>query len=351
MPKVVTSEGLTEFVQSGKFNKVDPHKPGAAPPLEVVKAAPTLELKPLEKQDGAPTGQKSPTAPPVAVEHDEALTDDEKALPDKAQKEIIRSKRAVNEKHRLMKEAQEAAAESDRFAETLYNQNRLAEQRARAAEEKLKELQAKEAPKQPELKEPTRAEFTDAAGQIDWDKYTDAKADYRARIAIKEERERESQEVAERAREARIAQMRINADKVREQHPDFDETMSELERTGKDKVPRFVLDFIEETEHSAQVAYHLATHEDVREKLSKMTPRMGTAELGVIQAALVKPPSEAPSPRAESVTTRATNGGAPAPIIPLDGEGSGGIQTDPSKMSYKELRAYHRTKDAEKRRR
>src|ERR1700749_4224148 len=43
--KVVTSEGLTEFVQSGKFTQVTNHKPGAAPPLETVKAAPTLDVK------------------------------------------------------------------------------------------------------------------------------------------------------------------------------------------------------------------------------------------------------------------------------------------------------------------
>ena len=351
MPKVVTSEGLTEFVQSGKFQKVDALKPGEAPKLEVVKPTPTLDVKPLEK----PSGESVTTARPddkASIETaEDALTAEEKTLPDKAQKEILRSKKAVNEKHRQMKEAQEAAAESERFAETLYNQNRLAEQRARAAEERLKEVESKATPPPPEPKEPELKDYTNEKGEVDWLKFQKEIAAFAASQAIKKERERLSQEASERVKESRIAQMRANADAVRKVHPDFDQRMRDLEGTDADKVPRFVLDFIEESEHSAEVAYHLATNAQVREKISRMTPRMGTAELGVVQAALVKPPSEAPSPRAESVTTRMTNGGAPAPITPLDGEGSGGIQTDPSKMSYKELRAYHRTKDAEKRRR
>lgn len=349
MGKVVTSEGLTEFAQSGKFTKVENHNKangtGGAPKLETVPNTPTLDVKPIVPDIKV-------TAPEVkAPEAEDALTDEEKALPEKAQKEIQRKNRAVNEKHKAMMQAKEDAADAETLAQTQYNERRLAEQRADAAEAKLRELEAKNAPKEPELKEPTRAEFTDANGQIDWDKYTDAKADYRAKLAVNAERERLANEAAEVAKQVRIKEIVANANVFRKEHPDFDERMNALKDTGADMVPRFVLDFIEESKHSAAIAYHLATNAEVREKISGMTPRMGTAELGVIQAALVKPPSEAANvPAAKSVTPVRLNGGAPAPITPLDGEGTAGINTDPAKMSYKELRAYHKAKEAEKRR-
>jgi len=59
-----------------------------------------------------------------------------------------------------------------------------------------------------------------------------------------------------------------------------------------------------------------------------------------------------PSPAAKEVPAAsgaiATQRGAPAPITPLEGDGAAGIQTDPAKMSYKELRAYERARRAEK---
>ncbi len=355
MGKVVTSEGLTEFVQSGKFTSVQNHNKkdgtGGAPKLESVPNTPTLDVKSADAQNQTDARSGSIVGDPAKqARADDDLTEDEKALPEKAQKEIQRSKRAVNAKHKEMMDAREAAESADRLAEQQYNERRLAEQRADAAEARARELEAKNAPKEPEFKEPTRADFTDANGQIDWDKYTDAKADYRAELKIRAERQRLADERAEAAKQTRVQEMRANADEVRKSHPDFDKVMNDLASRGEDKVPRFVLDFIEESKHSAEVAYHLATNPEVRERISGMTPRMGTAELGVIQAALVKPPSQAASSAAQSVTPVRSNGGAPAPITPLDGEGSAGINTDPSKMSYKELRAYHKAKEAEKRR-
>lgn len=351
MGKVVTSEGLTEFVQSGKFTQVTDHKPGETPKLETVAPTPTLDVKPADKPAEKPA--EAPKEAPKPDDPDNELTAEEKALPEKAQKEIQRSKRAVNEKHKAMKEAQEAAAEAERFAENLYNERRLATERAEAAEARLKELEAKTTPKEPELKEPNRADFTDAAGNLDWEKYTDAKADYRAKLAIKEERERVSKETAEAQQNARIEALRTRADKAREAHPDFDEVMSRVKGTDADKVPNFVLSYIQESENSAEIAYHLAKHPEVSQRISKLKPILGIAELGKLEDTLVKPPSEAAKvPAADSVTPiRSERGGAPAPITPLNGEGTTGINTDPSKMSYKELRAYHRAREAEKRRR
>jgi hypothetical protein len=356
MPKVVTSEGLTEFVQSGKHERIAPLKQGENPPkLEVVKATPTLDVSsaaPALKADKLVNGE--PTKTPAAGEIDEALTDDEKAFPDKAQKEILRSKRAVNEKHRQMREAQEAAEEADRLAESQFNERRLHQQRADAAEARLKEIEAKANPPAPESKKPVIQDYKLADGQIDWVKFQEDTATFAADQAVKKERERQGKEAADKAAAARLEALKAEAVVVSQKYPDFAQVMdrqAKLQGTDADNVPRFVLDFIEESEHGVEIAYLLAKNPEVREKISKMTPRMGTAELGRVEGGLVKPPSMTASPAAKSVTP-VVNGGAPAPITPLDGEGDGGhINTDPSKMSYKELRAYHRAQEAEKRRR
>lgn len=349
MGKVVTSEGLTEFVTSGKFTHVPNHKAGEkAPALETVKPIPTIEVKAGEAEKPA----DKPLEVAKAPETDDELTAEEKALPEKVRKEIQRKNRAVNEKHKAMKEAQEERDASDRLAEQQYNERRLAEQRAEAAEARLKEFETKNAPKEPELKEPTRADFMDANGQIDWDKYTDAKADYRAKLAVNAERDRLKTEREQVAQTARVAELRVMADKAREKHPDFDKVMTNIQGTDADKVPAFVLNYIQESESSAEIAYHLAKNPEVSQKIAKMKPILGIAELGRLEDSLVKPPSAAANaPAATSVTPRSERGGAPAPITPLDGEGSGGINTDPSKMSYKELRAYHRDQERERRKR
>src|SRR5260370_39874775 len=98
MGKVVTSQGLTEFVQSGKFDTVANHKAGQkseAPPLEAVKNAQTLDISPAKgagavQSEGKPAVGENSAAPKAAEEaheHDEPLTDEEKTLPAKAQKE------------------------------------------------------------------------------------------------------------------------------------------------------------------------------------------------------------------------------------------------------------------------
>lgn len=360
MGKVVTSEGLTEFVQSGKFTQVTNHKAGeGAPKLETVKAAPVLDVKPLgDKADGkstdTPQGSRASAGEVLeqrGSDSSEALTDEEKALPEKAQKEIQRSKRAVNEKHKAMKEAQEAAESADRLAEQQYNERRLAEQRAEKAEARARELEVKANPPPPEAKEPEIKDYQDAAGNIDWVKFQKDTSKYAADRAIKDYQKTQTDHQVAVEREARIKVMQAAADKSRELHPDFDDVMTRVKGTDADRVPNFVLSYIEESENSAEVAYHLAKNPEVSQKIAKMKPILGIAELGKLEVSLVKPPSETANAPAVKSVTPVRSSGAPAPITPLDGEGSGGINTDPSTMSYKELRAYHRSKEAEKRRR
>lgn len=357
MGKVVTSQGIVEFVQTGKHETVTNHKPGQsndAPTLEVKKDAAPLDVKPAGEATSKMAAAEA-KADPKPEDHDEPLTDEEKSLPEKAQKEIQRSKRAVAKKHAEMMEARQDADANDRLAEQQYNERRLAEQRADAAERRLQELESKAQTAPVEQAKPTADDknadgswkYRDAAGNVDWDKYTDAKADFAADQKL---RERDAQQAEERQtaeRGARIAKIKANTDEFRKDNPDFDRVMSGLSGTPADMAPSFVLRYIEESDHSAGVAYFLAKNPAESQRIAKLSPIAGIRELGKIEDSLVKPSQAAnESPAAQGATHKP--GAPPPPITPLSGSGNGAVNTDPSKMTYKELRAYHRARAREK---
>lgn len=355
MGKVITSEGLTEFVQSGKFTQVPNHKAGKpngeAPALEVVKPAPIIDVKPAgeTKPETKPAEQAQEQHAKAAEpenEHDEALTEEEKTLPEKAQKEIQRAKRAVNKKHAEMRAAQEALQDAERFAETQFNEKRLLEQRLTEREAEIQALKpAKQA--EPEPKEPEVKDYTNDQGQVDWVKFQKDTAKYAADQAIKGERQRQAEEAAARERAAHEARVKAQADKAREAHPDFDEVVRSGAGTEADKAPQFVLNYLFESANSGELVYHLKKNPEVMQRIAKMKPILGIVELGKLEDSLIKPsPAAKEAPAASGAI--ATQRGAPAPITPLEGDGAAGIQTDPAKMTYKELRAYERARRAEK---
>ena len=341
MGKVVTSQGLQDFVQEGKVTHVPDHKPksnGAAKPEDAAKPYAKPESKPTDSgasqaKESSPTTDVSKAPEAETPPEDDGLTEDER-------KEISeRIRKIVSKKHREMKEAQEAAAESDRFAETQYNERKLADSRAQALEERVKELQAKAAPPPPEEKPPSISDFKDAQGNIDWEKFTEAKADHAAKKAVaayeaKQQEERAKLEAVEVER-----RVKASADAARKTHKDFDEVMGSVKGTAADTVPQYMLNYLSESENAGEIAYYLAKHPEESVRIAKLSPIRGLAEMGKLEERLTKPPEKpAPSPPERGGTP------PPAPITPLSGEGTVGVNTDPAKMSYKELRAYERAR-------
>jgi hypothetical protein len=316
MGKVVTSKGLTEFVQEGTVEHVENHKaPKAkeAPVMEAKKEDPVVDLKaPEVKEEKEP--EKDEEVP--------VLSED--------------SRKYVNKQHRLRKEAQEAAEDAERFAKDQYTRAMLAEQRA---EQLARDLEATrktvEKPKEPELKAPEAKDFM-VNDQVDWDKYTDAKADYRAKLAVQEERKRIQDERAEKDRQEHISRIQAEAQRVRKEFPDFDSVMENAKDTEADIVPQFVLNYVYESDHSALVAYHLAKNPEETQRIAKLPPIRGLAELGKLEERLTTK-AEAKEPPKERT-------GAPPPITPISSTSSGTVNTDPSKMSFAELRAYEKAR-------
>ena len=353
MGKVVTSAGVEEFVRTGKHEVIANHKAHGteAPKLETVKAAPDIQVSaPGEKTEAKPAA----VAESKLEEHDEALTAEEQQLDEKAQKELKRAKRAVSKKHKEMMEAKEAAEDAERFAQTQFDERRLLQQRLEQAESRL---QAGQQPVQTpvEAKKPTVDDkkpdgswmYRDDAGNVNWDLYTDAKADFAADQKMREREAKEAKAQADAQEAETRARILQNTEATRALHPDFDQVMERIKGSAADSVPNFVLNYLHESDNAAGVAYYLATHREESQEIAKMRPILGIKALGKIEDQLI---DVKPSKVTETTVTQgATKAGAPPPITPISTNGSGVIQTDPSKMSYKELRAYEKAREKAKR--
>jgi hypothetical protein len=347
LAKVITSQGLTEFVQEGKFQQVANHKkgqPSEAPPLEAVKEAPTIDISPAKTQE------KPAEAPKPAEEtkhpesdHDEPLTEEEKTLPEKAQKEIQRAKRAVNKKHAEMMAAKEELLELERFGETQFNEKRELEKKLSALETQLESLKQQAKPPEPELKEPDEkdAKYRNDKGEFDWKQFSKDQAVFEADKAVKAERKRQADERSQSENRKLMERHTAAEAKAREAHKDFDAVMERIQGTDLDKPPSFVLGFLNDSELSGEMRYYLATHTDETKKIFELSPIRGIKELGKIEDSLIKPST---TTKETPVASGAIPRGAPPPITPLNGEGSSGIQTDPSKMSFKQLREYEKSR-------
>src|ERR1700749_24609 len=324
MGKVITGHGLPEFLEKGTVTHVPDHKAKPAeqaPILEVQKAAPVVDL-----------GEKPAEKPP---EVDKAL---EKAIETEEQVPTLseESRKYVNKQHQLRKEAQEEAELDRKLATEQYNRAVLAEERARALEAELSEVKKpKEAPKVEELKFPVVSEFV-KDNVFDQDAYQKAVTEYNKA----ETRRLMDEERSTRERAQLEAKVLASANEARKTHSDFDEVMSSVKGTPADMVPQFVLTYITESDQSGEMAYFLAKNPDETQRIAKLSPIRGIAELGKLEAKLTaKEPVKAPEPEKPPERT-----GAPPPITPLSTSGSGTVNTDPSKMSFAELRAYEREK-------
>jgi hypothetical protein len=329
MAKVVTSAGLNEFVSSGKVETIESTTPkgvktgGEAPPLEVKEAKPAAEAAPVAE-----------VAPP-----EEQHVDDDP----ETQAEIEKSERfrkTINKKHRAMKEAQESAAEAERFAENQFNEARRERDRAAQLERELADLRAKAAPPVPEAKkpDPNDARYKAPDGQFKAFEYAEDTAAYAAKQAVAEFQKKQVEEAqkAEAARAEAAAKARVA--EFAKGHPDYAEVMS-----GADvQTHSAVLQYMAGSEHIAEIAYYLAKNPDYVERINKQNPLKAIAEIGKLELTFEKPK---PEPKAETPPPPAPKAsGAPAPITPLNAGPAAIVQVDPAKMSFRELRAYERAK-------
>jgi hypothetical protein len=391
---------LQEFIESGAVTEVKNHVkgdkslPGAAPVETIAVVAPppappvpsdaTAAVAPEVPPVPAPEAPATVVPPPAPSDPDDlpdpyhAISEADKAWILTAPDETERVRRLVGKRHKiakqeeaLRKQAEEEAKDAETFAKTQYDRARMAEEENAELRRKLAEKPQSPATPPPAPPEPPKApdikEFTNAEGVVDWDKLSDAKAKYAAEQAVANERARIAQEKQAEERARIEAEFRTRLEKAQTKYPDFLEVVGATNVLVQDAV----LQFITESEYGADITYHLANHADYTDRIRKLSPTKALAEIGKLELTFEKPPVVTPAPALTpppapaapvvvpapvavvppvAASKVAERGGAPPPITPISAQGSGTVVTDPSKMDFKQLRAYEREKERSKRR-
>lgn len=191
-----------------------------------------------------------------------------------------------------------------------------------------REQAAKSPPTSTDAPKPTKADYPDDEA------YFEALADFKAEQKVQQFSQ---QTQAERAQEAQARQTASQFDLYQERVqqadlPDYAEVV------GQSDVPAapHVLESILDSDVGPQLAYHLAKHPDVAERLNAMTPVQAAREIGRLEAAVTGPATQ-PTPPAKRTTS------APAPINPVRG-GNGQFTKPVEAMSDAEWYAANRPK-------
>jgi hypothetical protein len=122
-------------------------------------------------------------------------------------------------------------------------------------------------------------------------------------------------------------------------HPDFEEVTQSIDT----ELPPYITQHILESDVGPLLGYMLAKDSKELDRILKLSPIRAIAELGKLEAKLEVKPEVKAEPKVEASK-------APPPITPIAGN-SAQVQTDPSKMSFKELREYRRQEAINKQRR
>jgi hypothetical protein len=329
MGKVVTSGGLNEFISTGKVEEIKsdpkPKREAQAPPLEVKNEVAAADVKEPKKEEAEEYKDEDPAT---------------QAEIDKAEK----FRRLINKKHSESRSFKALAdkratelADAEEFAKSQWNEKRLSDERAATLEKELADLKKGSTQVQPakEKGKPDPKSFVDDKGQFKSFEYAEELAAWAASKAVEDDRAKQAQErrEAEAAQAEALARTRVA--ETEKKHPDFKEVMGEADvRTHKD-----VITYLSASEHIGEVSYYLAKNPEFLARINALHPLKAIAEIGKLEATFEKP--------AKVEETKAANvaqSGAPPPIKPLSSAASVNTNVDPAKMTYKELRAYERSR-------
>ncbi len=172
-------------------------------------------------------------------------------------------------------------------------------QRASELENRLKELEAKVAPKPNLDEEPKPDQFQDAF------EYAKALAEYSTERALKERDRQESERKANEERAKTMAEWNKRQNEIKKELPDYDDMIASSEVVVSDQVR----DAIFESELGPRILYHLAENPEVAEKLGRLSTIGALREIGKIEARLEKAPQEE--------VKAVTRSNAPKPISPI----------------------------------
>lgn len=248
-----------------------PEKTGEEKPAD----EPALDEKSKKKgESGTP---KEEETPPEETSSDKKPDED-----DSARKEKGRFQKRINELTRRIHDAERRAESAEKELENL----------------KTKSSEEEKPPEQtspPELKEPKEEDFED------YDDYLKAQREHTVQLARKEARE-EVQKSKEELRKE------IEAERLQEQEAKRREKVEEKFEEGRKKYEDFdevalneevpyndaMIEFVTESPHMAELAYHLGKNPEIAEKIFQMSPMTAARELIKLELSFKKENNKPP---------------------------------------------------------
>ena len=113
------------------------------------------------------------------------------------------------------------------------------------------------------------------------------------------------------------------------------------------------MQFLAESEQVGELTYYFAKNREELTKILKLSPIMALARLGKVEARFESKDEVKSEPKVEPKVEKAEikverTSTAPPPIVPISGQGAGTVVSDPSRMDFKQLRAFEREKNKRK---
>lgn len=291
------------------------------------------EEKPEPKAEAKPEVKAEPKAEPKD-EDDDVDFAKRLGLTDEQHQEVTRmTRRAVDRKHRALKEAEDFAADQ-------YNERKLAEERAARFERELARYKNQPEAKPANEGKPARADYeSDEA-------YAEAMVEWRVEERFRAKEAKEAQERAERAQSEIVANAEKRIAAARELVPDWQEVVASADVP----VPPYIAAYMQESELLAELGYHLAQNPEILENLSEMTPHRALVEIGKIESKLTpfakkSETAHASKATAEKATVTASEPSreakprASAPIQPLPAGAGTSAEGNSQRVSYREAKA------------
>lgn len=265
-----------------------------------------------DKSSAAPTDKEGTTSDDSATSGKDQADSDKEGKPDKAvQKRIDQLTREKAELQRQLEAAQ-------------------------APKEPQKDEPKKDAPKAEKDVEPSPEDF-------------DTQADYMKALSKWAAKQARNEEKAERAKEAETARQnevvenwKKQVETAKAKYKDWDDVMGDVE------IGNAVARALVETPDGAEIAYYIGSHPEEAKALKNLTKEreVGMA-IGELRAKMR--PAQQKSSGDKSDTDQPQTKEKPAPITPVSGTSTGNVSKAPKDMSYKEYKAYRNKQLAEKR--
>jgi hypothetical protein len=341
MPKVVRGDNFDKFVQTGEHQTIDAgsKKPVTPPPEKSEEAKAAIAKAEAETAASMKVDEKEETG----------LEPGDEDLAERAQTRINKKHREMRQAEALAKKLRSELDETENFSKAQYQRAQLAEERAADLTKQLTQLQAAAPKVEPGLTKPdhTATKYYDEKGQFKAFEYAEDLSSYSATKAVDDDRKRQTEERTKAQQAEIVKAFEARLERAREKYPDFKEVVG----TDTTIVPPYIQQYMVESDFGGDLGYFFVKNPAERDRIFALSPIKAIAAIGKVESQWEVKGDMNPPAKTLAEIIPPTRLIAPAPVTPLSGAGSAGVNADPAKMSPKELLAYTREREMARKKR